>query len=187
MWQFGSVHALRTRRSSLRTADDRITQWQYVLTSIYFRPALCFILVYNCGLTVRNKWICYGCCFAAEHGILFTCNFAGRTNKVRGEAVQELERKETGGRTRPSLLPSSPTRAVIITELRLSFPAEHQRASDVRRMRLRASCGPRNATLRVTWFDRLCHSRVWFFSSFVTAISGTWLVGVVFNAPLDTV
>ena len=25
----------------------------------YFRPALCFILVYNCGLTVRNKQICY--------------------------------------------------------------------------------------------------------------------------------
>ena len=26
---------------------------------IYFRPALCFILVYDCGLTVRNKRICY--------------------------------------------------------------------------------------------------------------------------------
>ena len=24
-----------------------------------FRPALCFIFVYNCGLTVRNKRICY--------------------------------------------------------------------------------------------------------------------------------
>ena len=35
---------------------------QYVLTNltcIYFRPTLCFILVYNCGLTVRNKRICY--------------------------------------------------------------------------------------------------------------------------------
>jgi len=29
------------------------------LTFIYFRPALCFILVHNCGLTVRNKRICY--------------------------------------------------------------------------------------------------------------------------------
>jgi len=45
---------------------DPVTQWpssmsgpQYVLTFIYFRPALCFILVYNCGLTVRNKRICY--------------------------------------------------------------------------------------------------------------------------------
>jgi len=27
--------------------------------SAYFRPALCFILVHNCGLTVRNKRICY--------------------------------------------------------------------------------------------------------------------------------
>ena len=26
---------------------------------IYFTPALCFILMYNCGLTVRNKRICY--------------------------------------------------------------------------------------------------------------------------------
>jgi len=26
---------------------------------IYFRPALCFILMYNCGLTVCNKRICY--------------------------------------------------------------------------------------------------------------------------------
>ena len=26
---------------------------------VCFRPALCFILVYNCGLTVRNKRICY--------------------------------------------------------------------------------------------------------------------------------
>jgi len=32
---------------------------KYVLTSIYFRPALCFIFVYNCGLAVRNKRICY--------------------------------------------------------------------------------------------------------------------------------
>ena len=32
---------------------------QYVLTFIDFRPALCFILVYNGGLTVRNKRICY--------------------------------------------------------------------------------------------------------------------------------
>ena len=32
---------------------------KYVLTFIYFRPALCFIFVYNCGLTVRNKRICY--------------------------------------------------------------------------------------------------------------------------------
>jgi len=32
---------------------------QYVSTFIYFRPALCFILVYNCGLTVRNKRIRY--------------------------------------------------------------------------------------------------------------------------------
>ena len=31
----------------------------YVLTFIYFGLALCFILVYNCGLTVRNKRICY--------------------------------------------------------------------------------------------------------------------------------
>ena len=26
---------------------------------LYFRHALCFIFVYNCGLTVRNKRICY--------------------------------------------------------------------------------------------------------------------------------
>jgi len=32
---------------------------QYVLTFICLRPALCFILVCNCGLTVRNKRICY--------------------------------------------------------------------------------------------------------------------------------
>ena len=32
---------------------------KYVLTVIYFRHALCFIFVYNCGLTVRNKRICY--------------------------------------------------------------------------------------------------------------------------------
>ena len=32
---------------------------KYVLTFKYFRPALCFIFVYNCGLTVRNKRICY--------------------------------------------------------------------------------------------------------------------------------
>ena len=30
-----------------------------MLTFIYIRPALCFIFVYNCCLTVRNKWICY--------------------------------------------------------------------------------------------------------------------------------
>ena len=30
-----------------------------LLAFIYFRPALCFILVYNCVLTVRNKRICY--------------------------------------------------------------------------------------------------------------------------------
>jgi len=35
------------------------TSGLYVLTFIYFRPALCFIFVYNCGLTVRNKRICY--------------------------------------------------------------------------------------------------------------------------------
>ena len=28
-------------------------------TFMHFRPALCFILVYNCGLTVRNKRMCY--------------------------------------------------------------------------------------------------------------------------------
>jgi len=32
---------------------------QYVLTFIYFRPVLCFTLLYNCSLTVRNKRICY--------------------------------------------------------------------------------------------------------------------------------
>ena len=33
---------------------------KYVLTFIYFRPALYFIFVYNCGLTVRNKrMLCY--------------------------------------------------------------------------------------------------------------------------------
>ena len=32
---------------------------KYVLTFIFFRPALCFIFVYNCGLTVCNKRICY--------------------------------------------------------------------------------------------------------------------------------
>ena len=33
---------------------------KYVLTYIYFRPtSLCFIFVYNCGLTVRNKRMCY--------------------------------------------------------------------------------------------------------------------------------
>ena len=31
----------------------------FVLTSIYFSPELRFILVYNCGLTVSNKRICY--------------------------------------------------------------------------------------------------------------------------------
>jgi len=31
----------------------------YWLLYIYFRPALCFILVYNCGLTVRSKRINY--------------------------------------------------------------------------------------------------------------------------------
>ena len=30
-----------------------------VLTFIYLRHSLCFILVYNCGLTVRNRRICY--------------------------------------------------------------------------------------------------------------------------------
>ena len=35
------------------TADTALA---YVL---YFRPALRFIFVYNCGLTVRNKRICY--------------------------------------------------------------------------------------------------------------------------------
>ena len=32
---------------------------QYVLTFIYFSPVLCFTLVYNCSLRVRNKQICY--------------------------------------------------------------------------------------------------------------------------------
>ena len=32
---------------------------QYVLTFIYYTPVLCFIFVHNCGLTVRNKRICY--------------------------------------------------------------------------------------------------------------------------------
>ena len=32
---------------------------KYVLTFIYSRRTLCFIFVYNCGLTVRNKRICY--------------------------------------------------------------------------------------------------------------------------------
>ena len=29
------------------------------VTFIYFRPALCFIFVYNCGLTARNKRVRY--------------------------------------------------------------------------------------------------------------------------------
>jgi len=31
----------------------------YWLSGLYFSPALCSILAYNCGLTVRNKRICY--------------------------------------------------------------------------------------------------------------------------------
>jgi len=42
------------------------------LCIFYFRTALCFILVYNCGVTVRNKRICYVMlCYAmlaTEHG-----------------------------------------------------------------------------------------------------------------------
>ena len=33
--------------------------YQNMYSFIYFRHALCFIFVYNCGLTVRNKRICY--------------------------------------------------------------------------------------------------------------------------------
>ena len=36
-----------------------LMQCWIVYDDLYFRPALCFILVYNCGLTVRNKRICY--------------------------------------------------------------------------------------------------------------------------------
>ena len=32
---------------------------QYALIFIHFNPALCFILMYNCSLKVRNKRICY--------------------------------------------------------------------------------------------------------------------------------
>ena len=49
---------------------------QYVLTFICFRPALCFILVYNCGLTVHNKRICYVVlCYVMFVSTLFLMQF----------------------------------------------------------------------------------------------------------------
>ena len=33
--------------------------YQNMYSFMYFRHALCFIFVYNCGLTVHNKRICY--------------------------------------------------------------------------------------------------------------------------------
>ena len=42
-----------------RIRDSHNVVPKYVLTFIYFRHALCFIFVYNCGLTVRSKRICY--------------------------------------------------------------------------------------------------------------------------------
>jgi len=61
-------YSLRNRPHDRQLIPDRISRitdcnftvrMLYVLSFIYFRPALCFILVYNCGLTVRNKRICY--------------------------------------------------------------------------------------------------------------------------------
>ena len=49
---------------------------QYVLTFICFRPALCFILVYDCGLTVHNKRICYVVlCYVMFVSTLFLMQF----------------------------------------------------------------------------------------------------------------
>jgi len=60
-------YSLRPHNRQLPESISRITYCnftvrmlysKYVLTFIYFRPAL-FIFVFNCGLTVRNKRICY--------------------------------------------------------------------------------------------------------------------------------
>jgi len=49
------------RINAVSQSDSQSVVPQYVLTSMYacISPALCFILVHNCGLTVRNKRICY--------------------------------------------------------------------------------------------------------------------------------
>ena len=51
----GYYNTLTGSRSYLATQLFTCDRMSY----IYFRPALCFILMYNCGLTVRNKRICY--------------------------------------------------------------------------------------------------------------------------------
>ena len=60
---------------------------KYVLTFIYFRPALCFIFVCNCGLTVRNKRVCYVMlCYKSSHRCIFPRFFG-----AHGLALQPLK------------------------------------------------------------------------------------------------
>jgi len=48
-----SEYVNRTQRQ-YETALTPALKYEYALTYIYFSPAICFILVYNCGLTVHN-------------------------------------------------------------------------------------------------------------------------------------
>jgi len=58
------------------------------LTFIYFSPALCFIFVYNCGLTVRNKRICYvRLCYRAAVGQKFNTDWCGENAKLTSEII----------------------------------------------------------------------------------------------------
>ena len=64
-------YSLRNRPHNRQLTDriSRITDCNFTLRMLYcnmywllytyFSPVFCFILVYNCGLTVRNKRICY--------------------------------------------------------------------------------------------------------------------------------
>ena len=62
-------YSLRNRPHNRQLPDriSRITDCNFIVRILYrnmywllcLRPALCFILVYNCGLTVRNKRIRY--------------------------------------------------------------------------------------------------------------------------------
>ena len=73
-------YSLRNRPHNRQLPDriSRITDCNFIvrmlyrnmywLIYIYFRPVLCFILVYNCGLTVRNKRICYVVMLWCGHG-----------------------------------------------------------------------------------------------------------------------
>ena len=63
------TYAIKTDKKNWPTGHGTLAS---LLTFVYFRTALCFILVYNCGVTVRNKRICYVMlCYAmlaTEHG-----------------------------------------------------------------------------------------------------------------------